>query len=457
MSEFTRSHPLLRRFDLTPDQAPPHLIDEGIRASVPFRGTNLWLLIFAIVIASVGLNVNSTAVIIGAMLVSPLMGPIMGVGYGVAVADFALMRLALWNLMIATMVSLTVSTAYFWLTPLAVAHSELLSRTSPSIWDVLIALAGGLAGIVGVTRREKSNVIPGVAIATALMPPLCTAGFGIASGNLVYFAGAFYLFFINSVFIAAATFVMCRLMALPEVAHSDAQAARRAHRWLVFVVVCTALPSVVLAQRLVAAEIYATNAAAFIAAAFPPDGATFVVKSEASHVNRQLRLTVMGAPVTDERREALAAMLPSVGLESTSLVIAQSHQPVVDVASLRKDIAQDLYQHTLTRLDEREREVASLRAQLEATEETRLDEDSLEREVMAQQPDFARVTVTSRHRADALQIGLLVESPKPLLDADRERLTAWLRVRTGAAAVWILATPVSAGAEAAPDPSPPSR
>ena len=186
---------LADRFSLHEDSAHDEEIIESISRNVDFKGSNLWALIFAIFIASIGLNVNSTAVIIGAMLVSPLMGPIMGLGLGIGINDIELIRKALKNLLIAVIISVGVSAFYFFLTPLHTAQSELLSRTTPSIWDVFIALFGGLAGIVGGTRKEKNNVIPGVAIATALMPPLCTAGFGLAMGNWYYFLGAFYLFF----------------------------------------------------------------------------------------------------------------------------------------------------------------------------------------------------------------------------------------------------------------------
>ena len=185
------------RFDLRHDQAERAEIDQTFRSGVEFRGTNLWVLIFAIFVASIGLNVNSTAVIIGAMLISPLMGPIMALGYGAGINDSALMRSSLFNLGLAVLLSLLASTAYFLLSPLSQAHSELLARTTPTIWDVLIALFGGLAGVVGVTRRVKSNLIPGVAIATALMPPLCTAGYGLAVGNWAYFDGAMYLSLIH--------------------------------------------------------------------------------------------------------------------------------------------------------------------------------------------------------------------------------------------------------------------
>ena len=207
----------ISRFDLRHDQANSAEIDYTFRSGVEFRGTNLWVLIFAILVASIGLNVNSTAVVIGAMLISPLMGPIMALGYGAGINDSALMKKSIFNLGLAAVLSLIASTLYFLISPLSQAHSELLARTTPTIWDVLIALFGGLAGVIGVTRKVKSNLIPGVAIATALMPPLCTAGYGLAVGNWQFFIGAFYLFTINCVFIAIATLMMIRLMGLPSV------------------------------------------------------------------------------------------------------------------------------------------------------------------------------------------------------------------------------------------------
>ena len=185
---------------------------DSIRKGVEFKGANLWILIFAIFMASLGLNVNSTAVIIGAMLISPLMGPIMGVGLSVGLNDFELMKRSLKSFLITTLFSVTTATIFFLVSPVAEGQSELLARTSPTIYDVFIALMGGLAGVVALSTKEKGNVIPGVAIATALMPPLCTAGYGLATGNLVYFLGAFYLYFINSVFISLATFAGVRVM-----------------------------------------------------------------------------------------------------------------------------------------------------------------------------------------------------------------------------------------------------
>jgi uncharacterized hydrophobic protein (TIGR00271 family) len=206
---------IYRLFSLRSDQQEADVIDGALRSGAQVVGTNLWVLFFAILIASVGLNVNSTAVIIGAMLISPLMGPIVGIGYGAAVADFTLIRAAAKNLGIFTALSLVTSVLYFSLSPLDQPQSELLARTSPTLWDVLIAAFGGAAGMVAVTRRTFNNIVPGVAIATALMPPLCTAGFGIANGRWDMFAGAFYLYVINSVFIAASALAVSKLLRLP--------------------------------------------------------------------------------------------------------------------------------------------------------------------------------------------------------------------------------------------------
>ncbi len=193
------------RFDLHEGKEDEIETIEYIRKNVDFRDANLWVLIFAILVASVSLNVNSTAVIIGAMLIPPFKGPIMAIGMAAGINDFELIKKSMKNLGIAILIIIRISTLYFLFTPLNDAQSELLARTEPTIWDVLIALFGGLAGIIAGSRKEKSNAIPGVAIATALMPPLCTEGYGLVTWNIYYFFGAFYLFFINSVFIGLST------------------------------------------------------------------------------------------------------------------------------------------------------------------------------------------------------------------------------------------------------------
>ena len=198
-------------FALGPYLVTQQEAEASIREGVSFRGTNLIILVLAIFIASLGLNTNSTAVIIGAMLISPLMGPIIGIGLGIGITDFGLLKRSLRNLVVAAIFSMLASSLYFLISPVAEGHSELLARTSPTIYDVLIGFFGGGAGIVAICSKSKGNVIPGVAIATALMPPLCTAGYGLATLQMHYFLGASYLFIINSILICLATFIGVKL------------------------------------------------------------------------------------------------------------------------------------------------------------------------------------------------------------------------------------------------------
>ena len=188
---------------------------ENVKTNISFTGANLWILACAIIVASVGLNINSTAVIIGAMLISPLMGPIVGSGFALGIYDFNLLKKSLRNLLIATLVGLLFSTLYFYISPFKEAQSELLARISPNIYDVLIAFFGGLVGVIAVTRTEKGNPIAGVAIATALMPPLCTAGYGLGTGHFNYFFGSLFLYSINCVFICIATYIIVKFLKYP--------------------------------------------------------------------------------------------------------------------------------------------------------------------------------------------------------------------------------------------------
>lgn len=253
-----------RNFDVRQEKENEQETIESIKKGVEFKGTNLWVLIFAILIASLGLNMNSTAVIIGAMLISPLMGPIMGFGLGLGIADVGLVKTAFRNFAIATIVSVITSTLYFLITPFSEAQSELLARTTPTIYDVLIAFFGGLAGIVASSTKSKGNVIPGVAIATALMPPLCTAGYGIASGQLYYFLGAFYLFFINTVFISLATFLVVRLLKYPKKVFLDKQQETKVTRYVGIIVFFTIVPSLFLSYNLIRSSYFKERVNKFI-------------------------------------------------------------------------------------------------------------------------------------------------------------------------------------------------
>ena len=241
---------LQKYFNINADKEDEQATIENVESSISFHGAQLWILIFAIFIASLGLNVNSTAVIIGAMLISPLMGPIIGIGLAVGIYDIGLLKRSAINYLIATVISVLTATIYFLITPLNEAQSELLARTSPSLYDVLIALLGGAAGFIALATKGKGNVIPGVAIATALMPPLCTAGYGIAVGNLSYFFGAFYLFFINTIFICLATFVGTRMMKFRQTTIIDAEKIVKVKRFIMAVVVLTMLPAAYMTNNL---------------------------------------------------------------------------------------------------------------------------------------------------------------------------------------------------------------
>lgn len=219
---------------------------QGIKRDIAFRGPTAWILILAVFIASIGLNVNSTAVIIGAMLISPLMGPILGIGLAVGTNDMETLERSLKNLGIAVSIALITSTLYFLVTPLNIEQTELIARTKPTILDVLVALFGGFAGAIAGSRKEKTNVIPGVAIATALMPPLCTAGYGLATLKMEFFLGAFYLFFINSVFISLSTFIVVKYLRIPVVSFIDEGKLKRYQMMLVTFLIITVTPSVII-------------------------------------------------------------------------------------------------------------------------------------------------------------------------------------------------------------------
>ena len=292
---------LRHRLSLEEDNADPLETIEYIKKGVEFKGTNIWILIFAILIASIGLNMNSAAVIIGAMLISPLMGPIMGLGMGVGTNDFGLIKKAAKNLGIMVGISVVTSTLYFFITPLSDAQSELLARTTPTIWDVMIALFGGLAGIVAGSRREKSNAIPGVAIATALMPPLCTAGYGLATGNLAYFAGAFYLFTINSVFISLSTIIIVRFLRYPTMSFVDTVREQRVKRWIAAIVILVTLPSFWIAFNLVKNSVFEREAAIFITENCVFDNAQVISKNVVSDGEiKRIELALIGQPIPEE-------------------------------------------------------------------------------------------------------------------------------------------------------------
>lgn len=313
---------ILEKFNLKSEQEDFTVIHDTIEKGIYFRSTNLWILIFAILIACVGLNMNSTAVVIGAMLISPLMGPIIGAGYSLATYDFGLLRKSLVNFGFAVISGLLASTLYFLITPISEAHSELLARTQPNIYDVLIAFFGGLAGIVAVSSKQKGNVIPGVAIATALVPPLCTAGYGLATGTWNYFFGAFYLFAINSVFIATATLITVRLMKYPKWHFAAEDAKKSTNKWVSFVVTITMLPAIYFGYVLVTHENFKRNANTFVRNESYIEG-DYLLKSEIDPVARTIKLIYGGKLIPDSVKEEVISKAKHYSIEGAFITIQQ--------------------------------------------------------------------------------------------------------------------------------------
>ena len=300
---------------------------EDILSNISFRGSNLWVLACAILIASIGLNVNSTAVIIGAMLISPLMGPIVGAGFALATYDFDLLKKTGRSLLIATVVSLIVSFIYFYISPFKDVQSELLARTSPTIYDVLIAF--GLVGAISLTREDKGNPIPGVAIATALMPPLCTAGFGLATGNFSYFLGAFYLYSINCFFIGIATFLIIKYLKYTPKNTGNEALNKRLRVVITTLVILIVTPSLYLAYSLLEEKKFHENVAHYITAEFENSGYTIIYKKIRYNTNpKSIELAFLDKKFSDEELKTLQSNLKNFNLLNTELIVRQKESEI---------------------------------------------------------------------------------------------------------------------------------
>jgi uncharacterized hydrophobic protein (TIGR00271 family) len=331
VTEFLK-HRVLERFALGADAASQEEVNSNIQKGIMIRGTNLWVLIFAIFIASLGLNTNSTAVIIGAMLISPLMGPIIGMGYSMGVYDFNLLKESLRNFMFMIVVSLITSAIFFTLPLISSTQSELLARTQPTTYDILIALFGGLAGMVAQTRKDRTGtVIPGVAIATALMPPLCTVGYGLATLQFRFMLGALYLFTINSIFIALASFIVTRVMNFKMIGELEPGKLKKLKRAMVAVIIIVTLPSVLIAISIIQRSAFEANYRNFVDEAFKYDN-TFVVESKYEYNANPRKQSVIevrlfGEPLSDNVINNIRGQMSSVyHLPKVDLVVRQSNQ-----------------------------------------------------------------------------------------------------------------------------------
>lgn len=410
------------------------MIDETIRSGVAVGGTNLWVLFFAILIASIGLNVNSTAVIIGAMLISPLMGPIVGIGYGAGVKDVALIRGAARNLAIFVAISLSTATLYFLLTPLQDAQSELLARTSPNLWDVLIAFFGGAVGMIGATRRYSSNVVPGVAIATALMPPLCTAGYGLATGNLSFFAGAFYLFTINSVFIAFASLLVVKMIRLPDRGELGGSARKRARLGIALVVLATAIPSAFLAYDLVQQKVLEQNLRRVLSSV-EQNPSYLLLSKEIDLAAKRLSLTISGETKVEQLEHDVRTELSKAGRNDVELVIRTVGAEKFDVTKIKQEVQQQVFSNTLDQLQASQQHIQRLEKQLSSIQAGDEDHHRLLKEIKAQYPEATRITVSRGSRvenrsANAVPVLVVTIIVRRTIDQqNRTRLYDWLKAR----------------------------
>lgn len=312
-------------FSLHKGEEDKEKVREDVISNISFRGANLWILACAILIASIGLNVNSTAVIIGAMLISPLMGPIVGSGFALATYDFNILKRSAKNLLIATFVGLIVSSIYFFVSPFKDVESEILSRTSPTIYDVLIAFFGGIVGAVSITRVEKGNPIPGVAIATALMPPLCTAGFGIATGNMKFVAGALYLYSINCFFIGISTFLVIKYLKYPAAKTEDTNFDKKVRIIISVLMLLMIVPSSYLAYNLLEEKKFTQNMEKFIQDKFTQNGYTVIYKNTQYNTSPKIiELAFLSKKFDSIEINQLNKDLGSFGLENTKLTIKQN-------------------------------------------------------------------------------------------------------------------------------------
>ncbi|MCT8335236.1 DUF389 domain-containing protein [Leptospira sp. 85282-16] len=333
---------LAPRFHLLDDLDKPGTI-ESVQKGAELKGSNLWTLIFAIFIASIGLNVNSTAVIIGAMLVSPLMGPIVGIGFAAATNDFDNLKKFLRTLSVATIVSIATSFIYFSLSPINEAQSELLARTSPTIYDALIAIFGGATGIIANTRKEKGTAIAGVAIATALMPPLCTAGYGLSQGNWTYFFGATYLFLINSIFIAITTFIFVRYMEFPKVSWGlYKEKERKVKIYLGLFTLILILPSIFTAYQIVRSSYFKGKANEFIRNEILIENRRILEKEINYQKIPTIELTIIGPKIDENKEKELQSRLKYYNIENTKLILHQDLSSS-NIDNLKYEILSEIY------------------------------------------------------------------------------------------------------------------
>lgn len=421
-----------------------HLSDEidyenasaSIRKNIAFKGTNVFILACAIIIASVGLNVNSIPVIIGAMLVSPVMGPILGFGLGLGTEDNDLVKSSLKNFGVMVAISIIASSLFFLLSPLSLANpSELLARTRPTIYDVLIALFGGLAGIIETSRKDKGSVITGVAIATALMPPLCTVGYGISiwKGSVIF--GALYLFLINSVFIALATFAAVKYFRFPIVEATGETKQRLPKAAVYIILLIVIVPSVITAISVIKENNFTTHAERLVAEN-KNLGKCFIYDHKATYSRKdaKLELFLAGETLTDEAKKKLYHSAEEYGITRSQIVFHE------DATSMRQEfseveIVKGIYEHTDQQIKNLNDSISRLSATLSDYQAKEIPVEAISKELFAQYPTIIEVSlsrglsVKSTNGTAREQLVAFITTNDPMDAELHDRIERWLKVR----------------------------
>lgn len=434
MNVITRLKELVKDTVSLTGHLDPENAEIQIRNNVYFRGPNAWILAFSVVIASVGLNVNSIPVIIGAMLVSPLMGPIFGVGFALGTNDKKFMVTSLKNLVVMMSIALLASALYFLITPLTLSNpTELLARTNPTIYDVLIALFGGAAGMFEQCRKEKGTVLSGVAIATALMPPLCTAGYGLANGNLSHFFGALYLFAINCVFIAIATYVMTKSLGFRQAHYHDIKVGRRTRVIMMASALVFIIPSILSAIVLIKNNDFDTRATAFVQENKSLDNAIiydYIITHERG--DNMLEIYLSGEKLDEDQTAALIESANEYGIKPTQICIKENKS---SKNLLVADIVKDIYANTEKQLIAKEQEVEELKKELNEYKNDSIPFLQIAREAKSFYPEILSLGIS---RGSSVSTDSLAVTRKTFVNASvsskmkseaEGKLLEWLRIR----------------------------
>ena len=418
--------------------------ERSIRNNIEFKGPNAWILAVAVIIASVGLNVNSIPVVIGAMLISPLMGPIFGLGLGLGVSDIQLMKSSGKNLLVMVSISLVVAFLYFLITPLSLSNpTELLARTSPTFYDVLIALFGGFAGILEQCRKDKGTVFSGVAIATALMPPLCTAGYGLACGEFSYFLGALYLFVINCTFIMLATYVGVKYFKFRSTEFQDEAIGKRTKRLTSTLIIICIIPSIWSAFRLIQQNNFEVDATSFVEHR-SSYGKSILYDYRIDHKeNTTLTLFFTGETLSERDKDELYSVAADYGIKKEYIQIRDySIEEKSDMNAFK-----DIYEKKESIISTKEQEIVRLKNELERIKGNELDYDKISKEIFSIKSSLSDVVITKGQSfnrdstAGNTIIYVLVSSADSLATSEIDELEEWLKIRLDADAVEVRQRP----------------